>query len=137
VTQTVMFSAALELRIMQFSVWAMSWLARAGIVKNWTAAAGLLEAASDLLVHFGSNDGGMHVHIVGLDTSGQSHSIRWFLIALDGDGPAIPCAASVALARKLVRGELRMVGARACVDMLTLEEFQHVLRDLRISYVLG
>jgi hypothetical protein len=135
VTGSVKFSAALELRAMQFSVWAMSWISRAGIVSDWVFAAATLKRLSDPLSRFGSDLGGMHVHIDGLDTHGKPHRLRWFLIAGSGDGPMIPCIASIVLARKLARGQLRCSGARQCVDMLTLEEFQFEVRDLDIRYV--
>jgi len=135
VTGSVKFAAALELRAMQFSVWAMSWITRAGIVSDWAVAAAGLKRMSDPLSRFGSDLGGMHVHIDGLDPHGEPHRLRWFLVAGSGDGPMIPCMASIVLARKLARGQLRCSGARQCVDMLTLEEFQSEVRDLDIRYV--
>jgi len=136
VTQSVTFSAALELRAMQFGMWAMSWLARSGLVSSWVPAAAMLKFASDPLSRFGSDLGGMHVHVMGLDAHGQEHSLRWFLIAGSGDGPMIPCIASIVLARKLARGELRLNGAAPCLDMFTLAEFQSTVRALDIAYVL-
>ena len=136
VNDAVTFSAALELRAMQFSVWAMSWLARGHLVGNWVPAASLLKSASDPLSRFGSDRGGMHVRIAGLDAESKARSLQWFLIAGSGDGPMVPCIASVVLARKLARGQLRSSGARPCVDMMTLDEFQTAVRDLDIHYVL-
>lgn len=135
VSQSVTFSAALELRIMQFSVWALSWLVRWGLVRSWAPAAALLKSASDPLSRFGSDRGGMHVHIVGRKSSGMRHQVQWFLIAGSGDGPMIPCIASIVLARKLARCQLKSSGATPCIDLLTLEEFQAAVKDLDISYV--
>lgn len=134
VTDSVTFAAALELRVMQFSVWLMSWLTRAGLVRSWIPVAGWLKAVSDPLDGFGTDRGGMHVHIDGLDAVGKPRRIRWFLIAQHGDGPMIPCIASIVLARKLARGELRESGAKPCVDMMTLQEFQLAVRDLHICF---
>lgn len=140
VGQSVTFAAALELGVMQFGVWAMSWLVRSGLVKSWLPAAALLKAASDPLAHFGSDRGGMHVRIAGIDANGRAHHVEWFLIAGSGDGPTIPCIASIVIARKLARRELWGLepgasGAMPCVDMLTLEEFQSAVEGLDIRYV--
>jgi len=132
----VTFSAALELRTMQFSMWALSWLSRAGMVRSWLPAAAMLKSLSDPLSRFGSDLGGMHVHIEGLDAHGKPHTLRWFLLAGSGDGPMIPCVAAIVLARKLARGRLAFTGARVCVDLMTLAEFQSEVRSLDIHYVM-
>lgn len=134
VTGGVSFGAALELRSMQFSVWGLSWLTRIGLIRSWQPCAGPLKSASDLLGHFGTDRGGMHVHIDGLDAAGKPHRILWFLIARHGDGPIIPCLASIILARKLMRGQLTVTGARHCVDMLTLAEFEAAVQGLDIRF---
>jgi hypothetical protein len=119
---------------MQFSVWSMSWLTRVGLVRSWVPAAGLLKSASDWLDRFGTDRGGMHVHIDGLSADGKPHRVRWFAISAHGDGPMIPCIASIVLARKLARGQLHERGARMCVDMMTLDDFKAAVRDLDIRF---
>ena len=46
----------------------------------------------------------------------------------------IPCLASIILARKLMRGQLTVTGARPCVDMLTLAEFEAAVQGLDIRF---
>ncbi len=137
VADAVEFAAALELRTMQFSMWAMSWLARSRLVRNWVPAARILKAASDPLNRFGTDRGGMHVHIDGVDLQGNPHRVRWFVTARHGDGPMIPCIASVVLARKLARGLLQERGARICTDMMTLDEFKLAVSNFAISFTLA
>jgi hypothetical protein len=76
----------------------------------------------------------MHVAAEGIATTGQPLRRAWYLIARQGHGPQIPCIPAIVIARKLARGEPIAAGARAggglapgarpCVGMMTLEEFE-------------
>ena len=48
----------------------------------------------------------------------------WQLTAKANHGPEIPCMAAVLLTLKLARGEPISVGARVCMGLLTLADFQ-------------
>jgi hypothetical protein len=65
----------------------------------------------------------MFVMLEGIGHDGQPMSKRWNLIALDNDGPHIPCAASIALVRKVAAGGSLPHGATACVGLLSVEEY--------------
>jgi hypothetical protein len=135
VTNSVKFHAGLELSIIHLSMWAMSWLARWGWVRSWLPAAGFLKRASEWLMNFGSDAGGMHVEIAGTNRSGRQRRLFWVLTAMRGDGPQIPCIASIVIARKLMSGRLNEVaGARACLDLMTLQEFDEAVRGLDIQW---
>jgi hypothetical protein len=56
------------------------------------------------------------------------------LTALNGDGPQIPCVAAIVLARKLAASNLSLTGARPCLDLMTLAEFDDTVRGLAISW---
>ena len=86
----------------------------------WTAP---LLALSRRWQDTGSDVGLMCVDLSGLDPDGRPLRLRWTLVARDGDGPQVPATAAVVLARKLARGRLPGSGARACLDLFTLEEF--------------
>ncbi len=140
VTDTVKFHAGLELGVIHWGLWLMSWLARARIVRNWRPAARVLRNASDLLLRFGSDAGGMHIDITGIAPrieQGRRLRLRWILTALDGHGPEIPCIAAIVIARKLAAGQLDRVGATACLDLMTLEEFDDAVRHLSIGWLVG
>lgn len=139
VSDTVKFHAGLELTVIQWSLWLMSWLARVRIVRNWRPAAKALRSASDLLLRFGSDAGGMHIDITGARRNDKERTLRlrWLLTALDGHGPEIPCVAAIVIARKLAAGQLDRVGATACVDLMTLDEFDEAVRHLSIGWAVS
>lgn len=131
---SVKFHAGLELPVIQFGLWLMSWMSRWNWVSNWVPAARFLKRASEWLLPFGTDAGGMHIAIRGHDADGRSRSVLWLLTALEGDGPQIPCIAAIVLARKLADGRTMAVGARPCLDLLTLAEFDEAVRGLAISW---
>ena len=49
--------------------------------------------------------------------------MTWQLTAPGGNGPEIPCMATVLLACKLANGEIGLTGALPCMGLLQLEEF--------------
>lgn len=137
VSDSVKFHAGLELTLIQWSLWLMSWLARMRVVRNWRPAARMLRDASDLLLPFGSDAGGMHIDITGTaqrSAQGRPLRLRWLLTALDGHGPEIPCIAAIVIARKLAAGQLDRVGASACLDLMTLADFDDAVRHLSIGW---
>ncbi|MBB5210626.1 saccharopine dehydrogenase NADP-binding domain-containing protein [Microbulbifer hydrolyticus] len=69
----------------------------------------------------GSDHGGMLVEIHG-DIDGQSARGSWQILGLNGDGPWIPAAPAVAMARRILRGNHTDVGALPCWQLLPLRE---------------
>jgi saccharopine dehydrogenase-like NADP-dependent oxidoreductase len=134
VKDTVVFHAGLELASMQWSLWLMSWLARVGLVSNWMPAAGWLKAAGDKLIGLGSDTGGMHVEIAGVDANGKVRRVLWTLTASKGHGPLIPCIPAIMLAQKLASGKIAARGARPCMDLMTLEDFAEGVKGMEISW---
>ena len=132
VRDAVVFHAGLELFTMQFGLWLMSWLSRWRLVRNWQPAARLLKAASDWTMILGTDDGGMHVEINGRDQDGKRRRVLWSLVAHQSHGPEIPCVAAIVVARKLIAGELSSSGARPCLGLMTLEEFEAAVKHLDI-----
>ena len=60
---------------------------------------------------------------------------QWQLLALEGDGPYVPTLAAAALVRKLRDGDTALApGARACLGMLSLEDFAREAQGLRIAF---
>ena len=124
----VIFRAGMELSIIQFGIWLLSWLTRWQFVKNWAPYARLLHTLSNLLLPFGSDSGGMHVELTGVDHYQRPLRITWQVIAQQNDGPEIPCTAAVVIAQKLARGQIKLTGALPCLDLFTLAEFMLSLR---------
>jgi hypothetical protein len=72
----------------------------------------------------------MHVTLQGLDAKSQPISRTWYLVAGNNHGPQVPCFPAIALARKLLHGEVRARGAMPCVGLLSVDEILAVGRDL-------
>ena len=82
---------------------------------------------------FGSKSSAMHVTVRGLDQQSQPLSRTWWLVAGNNHGPQVPCFPAIALARKLLRGEVVARGAMPCVGLLTLDEILAVGNGLDLA----
>lgn len=121
--RSIRFSAGLEIAPLHLGLWALSWAVRLGLPLNLPGRAAWLLKASNLFDRFGSADGGMFMILHGLDHAGRALTRRWFMIAKDGEGPRIPTVPAIVLARKAARRQLAFTGARACVGLVTLDEY--------------
>ncbi|WP_372018723.1 saccharopine dehydrogenase family protein [Pseudoxanthomonas sp. 10H] len=131
------FRAGLELRRMHFGLWLASWAVRAGVVRRLPAWAGPLLRLSGRWLDEGSDVGVMHVDMRGTGVGdGHPLALRWLLVARGGDGPQIPCTAAIVLARMLAEGRLADTGARACLDLFTLDDYLDALRGFDIQATL-
>ena len=131
--RSVVFRAGLELSLLHLGTWVLSWLARAGLVADWSRHASRLKRMSEWFEARGSTRGGMHVELRGLDHSGRLLRRRWYLLADSGDGPQIPCTAAVVLAKKFVLGEIEQRGATPCLGLFSLPEFMQALTGFDVS----
>jgi NAD(P)-dependent dehydrogenase (short-subunit alcohol dehydrogenase family) len=124
VTDRVMFRAALELGIAQRAFAWLAGLRAAGVITQPARLAGLLNSGARSLDFLGSALGGMVVRVKGLDARGQQARRAWHIAADHDHGPEIPCMAAILLARKLARRQPLPTGARACLGLLQLAEFE-------------
>ncbi len=131
---TVRFDAALELAPAQYGFWLLSWLTRLRIVTQPERFASLFLRAGRWLDRFGSDMGGMHVLLSGLDRQRRPMRLLWHLRAGSGHGPEIPIMAAVILARKLAAGACKLRGAHPCLSLITLDEFSAAMRHLDIEW---
>ena len=88
----IRFSAGMENPIIHWGMWLIAWGVRLGLPVDPARHASSLLKVSRWFDFIGSADGGMHIIVRGKDRSGDPITIKWFIIALDGDGPYIPCA---------------------------------------------
>ena len=133
--RTVVFRAGVGTAIGTLTVWAASWLVRAGLMKTMVPLVSCLHRTALAVGRFGSNWSAMHVALRGLDSGAAPLSRTWMLLAGSDHGPFIPCFPAIALARKLLRDELRARGAQPCVGLLTVEEILAVGRGLDLHVV--
>jgi NAD(P)-dependent dehydrogenase (short-subunit alcohol dehydrogenase family) len=122
--KSVTFRAALEVSVQHIALWILAALRRFGVpipVAKWALA---LNRIGVWLDRFGSGTGGMKVRVESRDPLARSNTKEWELVAKDNHGPEIPCMAAVLLALKLARGDTLGVGAKVCLGVLTLGEFE-------------
>ena len=134
VLRSVRFDAALELAPAQWGMWALAALVRIGIVRRPERLAGALLLTGRILDRFGSDVGGMHVGVEGVRADGSIVRRAWYLVARQGHGPQVPCVPAIVIARKLAHGASIAPGARPCVGMMTLAEFDQALRGFDITW---
>ncbi|HLX28413.1 MAG TPA: NAD-dependent epimerase/dehydratase family protein [Casimicrobiaceae bacterium] len=122
--RSVRFRAALELPIEHYALACLAGIRRIGIPLPLERLAPWLDRIAVALDRFGSDCGGMSVSVAGCRDSGERRRATWYLVARDNHGPEIPCMAAILLTCRLASGETIGAGARACVGMLTLSEFE-------------
>lgn len=118
---------------MHIGMWMLSYLVRMGVPLTPDKYTKYLLKLSNLFDRFGTDTGGMHMLIKGIDTEDKPLDVQWFLVAMEGAGPQIPCTPSVILARKLLNNEITVRGAMPCVGLITLEEYLNELKHMPIK----
>jgi len=122
--QSVSFRAALEVSVQHHALWLLAACRRVGIPVPVARLAAAMERAATWLNWLGSDTGGMVVRVCGTDRVGQPSCRTWELVARSNHGPEIPCMAAVLLANKLCENGLGLRGARVCMGMLALTDFE-------------
>jgi hypothetical protein len=131
--ETVTFRAALEVPVQHVALWMIAACRRMGLrfpVARWGQT---FDRMGTWLNRFGSDTGGMTVRVVGHLPAGGRAGLTWELVAEANHGPEIPCMAAVILANRLKRGDSWEPGAKACVGLLELADFQSEFDRWRIS----
>jgi NAD(P)-dependent dehydrogenase (short-subunit alcohol dehydrogenase family) len=121
---TVTFRAALEVAVQHIALWTLAAVRRIGVPVPIARWAPVLNRVGNWLDRFGSGTGGMKVRVVGVDSLGRRSRKEWELVAKDNHGPEIPCMAAILLALKLGRGVDMGGGAKVCVGLIPLSEFE-------------
>lgn len=121
--KTVNFQAGLELTFLHWGMVAMAWLAKKGIVKNWSPLVKPIVATSNWFIRLGTDVGGMIIKINGLDANGAPKEILWRLTAERGVGPYIPTLSGIILAQQLIEAKNFNAGATPCLGLYSLADF--------------
>ena len=106
------------------ALWILAAVRRFGVptpVERWATG---LNRVGKRLDRFGSGTGGMKVRVVCTDSKSGRGVKEWELVAKDNHGPEIPCMAAVLLAVNLRRGGGLGTGAKVCMGLLSLPEFE-------------
>ena len=132
--KTVTFHAGLELGWQQWGMWLMAWLARLGLVSNWSNHADGFGRVSARLITLGTDIGGMQVCVAGRDGAGKRVQRTWNLTAGSNHGPEIPCIPARVVAMKLVRNAVPRRGAMPCIGLMSLGEFKSAVAEYDIDW---
>jgi saccharopine dehydrogenase-like NADP-dependent oxidoreductase len=133
--KTIRFYAGLEIPLIHLTLWGLSWLVRAGILRRLENFAPLLLKVSYLFDWLGSSNSAFHMTLTGKDDLNLNKKIQFELTAQSGDGPYIPCMPAILLTRKLVQKTIIERGAFPCMGFITYEEYLDSLKDLDISWI--
>ena len=131
--QSVRFRAGVEIGAFHLGLWSMSWLVRAGLIRDLGSLASPLLRAKRKLSFLGSDRGGMYVTLGGRDANGSTRELHWHLLAGSGHGPYVPGIASVILAKRLAAGRGPSPGARPCFALFSVADFEAAVADLDIT----
>ncbi len=132
--ESVSFHAGLELLLLHFGLWGLSWPVRLGLIRNLIPAARVIHRAAALFEPFGTNRGGMFVVISGDGADGEPLKKAWQLIAGAGDGPWIPAIPVVILSKKLAYNTVKTCGAMPCCNLFTVADFEAEIDGLDIAF---
>ncbi len=121
--KSIKFSGSIENSIVHLGLWFLSWLVRLKIIENLEKYSALLLKLSHIFDPFGTSDGGMHMIISGKDKNNLPKTVKWFIIAKNGHGPHIPSIPAIILTKKIIQGNFLIRGAKACVGLVSLEEY--------------
>lgn len=127
--RSVLFSAGLELGLLQRGLWLLAFLARWRLVKSIGFLTPLLKRCADLLEPFGSDRGGMLVRAIGRLGDGTYVERRWTLIVEAGDGPSIPTVPAWIMVQKLIASDVP-AGARPALEAFTIQDLENGLAPL-------
>jgi hypothetical protein len=130
--QTVTFHAGFASTLGHLGVWAGAQLVRIGVMKSLLSWVNPLKKISEWMEPLVSDKGGMFVRLRGLDHDGGTLELEWHLLAAKHHGPHIPCGASIALARKLARGDALPPGAMPCMGLISVEDYLAALDGLAV-----
>lgn len=133
--KNVRFYAGLEISFIHVTLWALSWLVRAGLIKSLEKAAPLMLKISYLFDWLGSANSAFYMALSGKGRDGRDKAIKFELIARRGDGPYIPCMPAILMAQKLAAGDVQKNGAYPCVGFITKDEYLGALGEMDIEWI--
>ncbi|MCE3255754.1 MAG: hypothetical protein K0R25_1248 [Rickettsiaceae bacterium] len=131
--KSISFVAGMESGLLHLGIWLFSWLVRIGLPINLPKHAEFLLKISHYFDYLGSANGGMHVIIKGQDKNQKAKTVKWFIIAKNGDGPQIPTIPAIILAKKILSNQIEERGAMPCLAMITLDEYMDELKEFEVK----
>lgn len=133
--KNIRFRAGLEVPFLHFGLGALSWLVRLGLLKSLKPFAEHLYNTAPLFNIFGSTRSGFHMEMSGLDANDQQLNKTFYIVTGSGHGPNIPCIPSILLTRMLTSGDLKAIGAKPCLDLISLKQYEDALSGLDVQFI--
>jgi saccharopine dehydrogenase-like NADP-dependent oxidoreductase len=132
---SVIFRAGVGFGSATLAVWLLSWCVRIGFLRHLEQHSAKLHRAAKFIARHGSQWSAMRVRMSGLNAKQNPEHITWTLIAGDDHGPHIPTFPAIALTRKLIRGQITILGATPCIGLMSAEEILAVSKDLNLTVI--
>jgi hypothetical protein len=127
------FVAGHEVKLLHIGTWVLSWVVRLNLVRSLAPYAERLLNLSFLFDALGSDKSGFHMFLGGIGNDGKPMEVRVFMVARQVHGPNIPCIPAIILAKRIAAGETLGPGARACLDLIDLDELLGSIAHLDIT----
>lgn len=131
--RSVRFRAGVAQASSMLAIWMGARAVRAGLVRSLVPLVPRLHRLALWRARRGSRHSAMCVVVRGRDAASRPLSRTWTLLAADDHGPHIPCFPAIALARKLLRGDIRARGAMPCMGLLDEHEILEEGRGLSLT----
>ena len=129
------FWAGHEIALLHFSTRLMGALRQIRLLPPLSRLAPVLVRISQLFNWLGKGRSGFFMFIDGEDEAGAAiRKVHW-IVARQGHGPYIPCIPAILVAKKLAEGQEIAPGARPCLDIISLAEYQAEFAGLDIEVI--
>lgn len=120
--QSVKFYVGIELGVMHFIFWLLSWLVRWKIINNLSIFAKIIKKLSRLCGKLGTSKGGIFVHLYGTDFEYQPYEIHWQLVTETAHELNISVTPTLIVIEKILNN-LLLPGAQPCTNLFSMDEF--------------
>ena len=130
--KSIRFSAGIESTVAHLGLAFLSWLVRLRLPIKLENHAETLLKFSHYFDRFGTDAGGMHVLMSGMDHRGNHKQIKWFLVAKEGDGTYIPTIPAILLTKGILQEEIFETGAISAMRLISLENYLNELKKFNV-----
>ena len=130
--KSIRFSAGIENPVAHLGLAFLAWLVRLKLPIKLEHHAETLLRFSRYFDRFGTDAGGMHMLMSGLDHKGNHKNIKWFLVAKAGDGPYIPTIPAILLTKRILQEEISETGAMSSMRLISLENYLSELKKFDV-----
>lgn len=126
------FRAGNESRAQMIALWLLSWPVRWAWLRSLAGIGRWLLPLQRWVGRWSGDRSAMAMTLKGW-RGGRPVTRRWTIVAEEGDGPEIPTLAAELLAEDLLAGRVTP-GARAGLDLLSLEQFEPLFAKLAVRH---